>query len=169
LTVAFKPICSRHRWPVRHYAMADGKSLNQPNRRNRPEIDDRPVAVLSGADIGEAPVEPLDVASAGISRHRSSSPEATRSQIVDPVTMLRVIMPPQHGIDPVDVIIEELLAHVRGCVDQYPPAFVAFDEDGNACPPISRLIGIALAPVISDPRHSGRSARPEDYDPHEAA
>src|SRR5688572_242181 len=62
---------------------------------------------------------------------------------------------------------QQLLAQVGAAIHQQPLAF-ALNQDRGTGAPVLRLIGIAIAPVISDPRHAGRGAGPQNANPHAA-
>ena len=46
---------------------------------------------------------------------------------------------------------------------------IVLDDDRNARTPVARFVRVAFAPVIADPRHPGRGARPEHPEFHAEA
>src|SRR5690606_187386 len=133
------------------------------------EMNDRRIAVTPREDIAE----PLAQAARGFGRgeagQRRVAREAHRPQVVDAVTMVGVVVRPEHRVDLVDAIVEELLTQVGRGIDKQPLARVAFDDNRDPCAPVLRLVGIALSPVVAEPRHAGRSAAPEHEELHAAA
>ncbi len=98
-------------------------------------------------------------------RHRPADRLRDRAQLVDPVAMVAVVVGDDHAAELADLGGKQLRAKVGPAVDQHPFA-VAFDQDRGAQPVVARLGGVALAPVIADPRHAGRSPAAEDADFH---
>ena len=53
-------------------------------------------------------------------RHALAAVDEEAAQVVDAVGMVGVLVREQHGVDPVDLGVEKLLAQVRRGVDQHP-------------------------------------------------
>ena len=70
-------------------------------------------------------------------------------------------MSPEHAIQSVNPVIEQLLPQISRCVDEYPGAVIAFNDDGNTRSTIARFIGVAITPVVADPWHASRRAGAE--------
>ena len=79
--------------------------------------------------------------------------------------MIGVVVGVDDGVELADAGGEELLAQVRRGVDE-DTAAVVLDQDGGAQAPVSRVVGIAGAPVVADERHAARAAAAEDGDAH---
>jgi hypothetical protein len=75
-------------------------------------------------------------------------------KIVDPVTMICMVVRNDHPIDFDRSGCKQLLAKVRTAVNQQRLA-TAFDQDRGARSPVSRLIRIAVAPIVADPWNPG--------------
>src|SRR6266850_1594982 len=71
----------------------------------------------------------------------------------------------QHGVEPSDISIEELLAEVRGGIDQ-DYRRTDLDQHRHPAATITPIFGIATAPIRPDRRHAGRRAAAEDGHPH---
>ncbi len=93
---------------MRHLAMSNGKACADPQAFKSVEFNNRVIAVLSGEYIVEPLTQPSHGFSHGITRYRTSTTIAERSQIIDPVGMVGMVMSPEHGIDPVDPMGQEL-------------------------------------------------------------
>src|SRR5579883_2986038 len=90
-----------------------------------------------------------------------------RAQVVDAVSMIRVLMGVEHGIEPVDVGIEQLLAQIRRRIDQKARnttcrGTTAFDQKRRAAAAVLRIVRIARAPTQGRARHSGGRAAAKD-------
>ena len=92
-----------------------------------------------------------------------------RSQFIDAVAMVGMIVRPEHRVDPVDRIGEQLLAQVGRGIDQQPVAGLALDQDRHTGAAIFGLGRVAFAPIIADPRHPGRRSRTEHQQLHSPA
>jgi len=77
-------------------------------------------------------------------------------EIIDAVTMIGMIMRPDYGIDPVDTIVEKLVAQIGRGIHQYSRSR-AFYQDRDTASPVLRLIRITITPVIADTGHARRS------------
>ena len=61
------------------------------------------------------------------------------------------------------------MAQIGRRIDQQPQAVIALDHDGHTRAPIAGFLGIAIAPVVANARHPGRSARAQDDQFHDRA
>ena len=77
--------------------------------------------------------------------------------------MVGVFMGPDDGIDVADTRVEQLQSHVGTGVDEDAKPAERY-HDGSAAAQVSHIVGIALSPVVSDPRHARR--RPATQDPY---
>ena len=82
-------------------------------------------------------------------------------QIVDAVAMIGMVVGPDHRVDVGDVGVEQLVAQVGPGVDE-DPRLLRVDQDRDAAAGVPRLGGIALAPVVADPRDARGRAAAED-------
>ena len=89
-----------------------------------------------------------------------------RTQIVDAVGVVGMLMRDQHAVEPIDLRVQELLAQIRRAVDQNArPAIGACTRSTNksAAPPaVFRLVRIARAPAERDARHAHGGAAAEN-------
>jgi hypothetical protein len=77
---------------------------------------------------------------------------ANLPQIIDAMTMIGVVVRPDHRIDAVDPGRQQLFAHIGCRVDQ-DARLRGFNEQRNARAAIARLGGVARSPVIADTRN----------------
>ncbi len=80
-----------------------------------------------------------------------------------------MVVRPQHRVEPVDFVAEQLFAQVRRGIDQDALARIVLDHDGHARATVLWLGRIAGTPVAAHPRHPGRGAAAEHQHPHAAA
>lgn len=106
--------------------------------------------------IGEALLQALECERASISGDRFALTLKNGSQIVNTMAMIGMVMRPDHRVDMINSIVEKLVAQIRRCIDQYPGRW-AFHKDRDTTPAVFRFIRVAIAPVVADPRHAGRS------------
>ena len=159
---------ARHR-SVRHFDMVEGKPRNQLNIFDIFERYHRRIAELAFEDIVEAPPQPLAGHAAGETRQGIAAVVAHDPQIVDSMTMVGMVMRPEYRIDLLDIVAEQLRTQIGRSVDEDLLAGVVFNDHRHARAPVARLGGIALAPVIANPRHPGGRAGPEHQYLHAAA
>ena len=95
---------------MRHLAATDRNPAKHSQPVERVNIDDGVIAVLPGKNIAEPLAQPPHGFVGGKARQRPRSAIAHRPQIIDPVAMIGMIMGPEHRIDPVDIIGEQLVA-----------------------------------------------------------
>ena len=116
-------------------------------------------------DIAEALADFLESFRIAIDRDWRAHQAVDRSQIVDPVQMVRMGVGEEHGVETTGPGVEELLAHVRRCIyEERRRAFL--HEDRDSAPPVFRLAGIAVSPLVADQRHAAGAAAAEDADFH---
>src|SRR5262249_28072137 len=92
------------------------------------------------------------------------------TQVVDTVHLVGVLMGPDHGIDALDLGVEQLGAQVGRGIHQDGLA-LALDQDGAAAAALARSGGArgappALAALPARPRHAARGAAAQDRHPH---
>ena len=83
--------------------------------------------------------------------------------------MVCMVMRPENRVDVADVVGEQLRAQIGGGVDEYALSGIVFNYDRHARAAVARLERVAFAPVIADPRHPSRGARPEHPEFHAEA
>ena len=144
-----------------------------------------PMFMLIGQYVGRA--RPPDSRSCRRRRRRSAaraSPACPRAriagdraaagmielpQIVDAVAMIGMVVGPDHRVD---VARRRRRAVARAGPGRCRPGSAALPCSTRIEARVRRLrgsVGIALAPVVADPRHAGRGAAAEDADLHRAA
>src|SRR4051812_3535608 len=87
------------------------------------------------------------------------------AQVVDAVGVVGVLVAVEHGIDPIDIGVDELVAEIRSGIDQHARDAVCtapLDQQRAAPPPVLRVAGIACAPAGAGPRHAARGAAAEN-------
>lgn len=158
---------------MRHLHMADAESFAQAQRFEIVEADNRRISVLSCKDVAEALPQAPHGFGRGETGDRPGAPIAQRSQIVDAVAVVRMVMRPEDGVYAIDVVGEELRSEIGWRVDQNATAGVILKEDGDAGTTVFRFAGIAQTPVYPEftaqARHTGRGATAKDRDLHAAA
>ena len=88
-----------------------------------------------------------------------------RTQIVDAVGLVGVLMGQEHRVDVIDIGVDQLLAQIGRGVDHDPRGAVgarALDQQRAAAAAIFRVVGIAGAPAERRARHAGRGTAAED-------
>ena len=81
-----------------------------------------------------------------------------RTQIVDAVGLVGVLMGQKHGVDVIDLGIDQLLAQVGRGIDHDPRGAVragALDQQRAAAAAVFWIVGIAGAPAERRARHAG--------------
>src|ERR1043166_9106326 len=79
--------------------------------------------------------------------------------------MVGVLVGIEHGVEPFDVGVEQLLAQIRRRVDQHtgaPARIAALDQQRAAPATVLGIVGIGIAPAEPDARHAGRRSTAED-------
>ena len=117
-SVTIEAIGGRLAGSVRHLAMANAEPGAQPQPFERIELDQRRIAILPGEHIAEPASQDPRGIRAGIARKRSTAAIAQHSEVIDAVSMVGVFVGPEHRVDPVDVIGEQLGAQIGRGIDQ---------------------------------------------------
>src|SRR4051794_35816797 len=87
------------------------------------------------------------------------------AQVVDAVGMVGVLVGVEHGVDPIDLGVEKLLAQVGRCVDQHARdagVAAALHQERCAAAAVLRVVGIGVAPAERRAWHAARGAAAED-------
>ena len=86
----------------------------------RVSLANRGIMVMALEGIGKAPLQALERKWTGVTGDRLSGSLKNRPQIINSVTMIGMIMGPDHRVDPVYPVVQKLVAQIGGCIDQYP-------------------------------------------------
>ena len=95
-----------------------------------------------------------------------------RTQIVDAMGLVGVLMGQEHRIDVIDVGVDQLLAQIGRGVDHDPCGAVrarTLDQQRAAAAAVFWIVGIAGAPAESRARHAGGGAAAQDCQCHRHA
>jgi hypothetical protein len=111
---------------------------------------------VSFKGIGKAMFQTFECKWPSIAGYRLARLLENGPQIVNAMAMVGMIMGPDHRIDPVDIIIDELIPQIRRCIDQNARSR-AFYQDRDTASPVFRLVGITITPVIANSGHARRS------------
>jgi hypothetical protein len=103
--------------------------------------------------------------SAPVYRDRSLQYLRKRAEIVDTMDMIGMIMRNDYGVYPVNFCFEQLLSEVRTTIDDEALAGT-LKQDRRSESPVARLVGVAFAPAIPDPRNTRRGSTAENSDFH---
>ena len=144
---------------MRHFDGANGKSRVDLYQVQGPQLDNIGIAMLSGEHISEPLPEAAGCLGTGKPRQTRAATKAERSEIVNAMTMIGVIVRPENAIDPVDGIFQQLLSQVGRGVHQQAFSRVALDDNRNSGAAIPGFGRIAFAPVVADTWHTSRCAR----------
>ena len=125
--------------------------------------------MLPFEDVIEPPPEICTGLAAGEPGQRITPIVAHHPQIIDTMAVVCMVMRPENRVDLADVVGEQLRAQIGGGVDEYALSRIVFDYDRHARAAVARLERVAFAPVIADPRHPGRGARPKHSEFHAEA
>lgn len=113
--------------------------LPQPFRTfDRRRLHDGRVNPYTFKQIGEAPVKPFQRSWAGVERNFPLVQLCDLAEIVDPVTMIGMVVSDDNPIDGGQPCCQHLLAKVRTAIHQ-KPVTTAFDCDRRASTPVARL------------------------------
>src|SRR5215470_3714117 len=144
------------------------RRLERPLDQGRPK--DRIVEIVLRLEaVAKAAHQDLLRAPVGPALDRSLA-QREGTQVVNAVRLVRMLMGPDHRVDPFDFGIEQLGAQVGRGIHQDGPA-LALDQDGAAAALVARIGGIGSAPLTlaalpARPRHAARSAAAQDRHPH---
>ena len=100
-----------------------------------------------------------------IDRNASALMQHDRTEIVDPVGLVGMLMGQEHRIDMIDIGVDQLLAQIGRGVDDDPRRPLLrrpLGEQGAAAAAVFRIAGIAGAPAERGTRHAGRGSAAED-------
>ena len=93
---------------------------------------------------------------------QSPPPHEQRTQIIDAMGVVGMLVGVENAVEPIDLGVEQLLAQIRRGVDQDPrdaAGIATLDQERRAAAAVFRIVGIAGAPAQRRPRHAaGRSA-----------
>ena len=88
-----------------------------------------------------------------------------RTQIVDAMGLIGMLVGEKHRVDVIDIGVDQLLAQIRRGID-HDPRGAAFrrplDQQGAAAAAVFRIARIAGAPAQRRPRHAGRRSAAEN-------
>ena len=73
--------------------------------------------MLTSKYVSETLAEPISSIFGSKAWNRTSTAVSQHAQIVDPMAMIRVIMRPENTIQPVNIVVEQLLAKIRRRID----------------------------------------------------
>jgi hypothetical protein len=107
------------------------------------------IAIASIENIAKTAVQMTERFTSCVSGHRTAMVVKYLPDIVDAMTMIGMIMRPEHGIEINDVGRQQLRPQIRRCIDQ-DPGGCSFHDDGRPAPPVSGLGGVAGTPIIAD-------------------
>src|SRR5262245_9761474 len=118
--------------------------------------DDRRILAAGrrGEAIAEAGVHDLRDALVEPNRHALAAVDEQAAQIVDAVGMVGMFVGEEHGVEPIDAGVEQLLAQVRRGIDQHAGdavAGAALHQERRAPAAILWIVGIAHAPAERGP------------------
>ena len=89
------------------------------------------------------------------------------------MTVIGMIVRPEHGIQPMDIVGQKLRAQIGGRIDKNAAAGLTLQHDRNTRAPVLRVGGVALAPVramlATEARYAGRRTAAEDRQLHAEA
>jgi hypothetical protein len=111
------------------------------------------IPLAARESVGEAPLQRVQRRLPCITDDGATESVKNLTDVVDAVTVIGVIVRPNDRVHCADVGGKQLLAHVGTGVYKDADA-VMLDEQRGAAAPVTRLRGIARAPVIADPRHA---------------
>lgn len=123
-------------------------------------LDHRRVEAGTGKRIGKARLQPVENVGPRVERDWAAA-LGDRAQLVDAVAMVGVIVGDDHRVDVANAGVEQLASKIGPAIDQQAfPA--AIDQQSAAASPVARFVGIAIAPLRSDPRNARGRAAAED-------
>ena len=125
----------------------------------RPEVN-RPIDG-TGKGIGKPLPDALQHFRPSVNVYGTAALGAERLQVVDAVNMVGMSMSVDDGVEPPAARGKPLLAEVRPGIDDDARAF-RLDQDRRPPAPVSRVVGVAGAPVAARDRHAGGAAAAEN-------
>src|SRR4051794_13237628 len=128
--------------------------------------DRRIVAALRRDEaIGEPRHDVLGGRLVEVDRNAPALVQHDRTQIVDAMGLVGMLMGQEYRIDVIDIGVDQLLAQVRRGVDYDPRGAVrarALDHQRATAAAVLWIVGIAGAPAEGRTRYAGRGAAAED-------
>ncbi len=73
--------------------------------------------MLTSKNVSETLAEPISSIFGSKAWNRTSTAVSQHAQIIDTMAMIRVIMRPENAIQPVNIVVEQLLAKIRRSID----------------------------------------------------
>ena len=142
-----------------HLAPIDAKACHDLEPVERLQRANRRIAVLARKHITETLAQAPDGFRVGVGRYWTATPIAQYPQIIDPVTVIGVVVGPENRIHAIDPIRQQLRAAIGRGVDEKPFSLVALYRDRHPCAAVSRLVRIAVSPIAGsvfapDTRHA---------------
>src|SRR5262249_58724405 len=107
--------------------------------------------------IGEALVKRAGGALVDIERDALAAVNEQAAQVVNAVGMVGMLMRIEHGVEPIDLGVKQLLAQIRRRIDQdtgNARAGAALDQKRGAAPAVLGIARIAVAPAERWTRHA---------------
>ena len=141
---------------MRHLDIAEIETRDQANLTDLLQVHQRWIAELAFEHVIEPLPQSFTGYLAGVTRKWVRAIVSHHPEIIDPMTVIRMVMRPEDRVYLGYVIGKKLGAQVGRSVDKHPFARVVLDNDRNARAPVPRVSRVALAPVIPDARHAGR-------------
>ena len=143
-------------------------------RFDRMARQDRRIVAALGRDeaIGEPRHDVFGGRLVEVDRNAAALVQHDRTQIVDAVGLVGVLMGQVHRVDVIDLGVDQLLAQVGRGVDHDPRGAVrarALDQQRAAAAAVLRIVGIAGAPAERRARYAGGGAAAEDRQRHRHA
>ncbi len=122
-------------------------------------VEDRRIIAAGRRDeaVAEGFIEAFSACGAEVDVDAATVVEGQYSEVVDAVGVVGVLVGVEHGVDTIDLGVEQLLAEIDAGVDQdsrwlFNTLRPAFDQERAAAAAVARIRGIADAPVIADAR-----------------
>ena len=147
LAITVEPICCRLRRSMRHLATCHGKASTHAQGSEVIQRNARGATELAGADIAETLARAATSLFSSIAGDRSAASVSQRTQVVDPVAMVGMIVGPEHGIEATDPVRQQLAATVGRGIDQNSAALIVFQDYRHARAAIPGFIRVALTPI----------------------
>jgi hypothetical protein len=105
---------------------------------------------------------------AGVDIHGRAGVAGDHAQLVDAMHVVGMVVGVEHAVRALDAGGQRLHAQIRTTIDEHAGGAV-FDVDRGAIAAVARIVRIALAPLVSQPRHAARGATAENRHFHRAS
>src|SRR5437667_8136742 len=143
-------------------------------RFNRMTRQDRRIVAALGRDeaIGEPRHHVFGDRLVEVDGKAAALLQYDRTQIVDAVGLVRVLVGQKHRIDMIDIGVDQLLTQIRRSVDHDPRGAVrarTLDKERAASAAVLWIVGIARTPAERRARHACRGAAAENRQRHRHA